>query len=159
MSVADDVRIGCQSGSRPRRGARRLGLLAALLFVSAVGVGCGSSPTDPSPTRQTVAEGSQSGIPPYSNDQGVFLIVITTQVAGTLEGTVDWTLASNNIALVWGQGDCRANLDCSPLAQTSTTQKPKNLVLQNAQPGTYTLIVLNMGTTNESISYRVVLIG
>ena len=154
MSIAD-VRIGRVPQSW--RGWCRPAFLGVLLLAVAAGGGCGSSPTGPSQT--VVAEGSQSGIAPYSHDQGVFMIVITTRAAGILEGTVDWTLASNNISLFWGQGDCRANLNCSTLAQVTTTQKPKILTLQNAQPGTYTLIVANMGTTDESVSYRVVLVG
>lgn len=154
MSIAD-VRIGRVPESW--RGGCRPVFLGALLLAVAAGGGCGS-PTGPSRQR-SVAEGSQSGIAPYSHDQGVFMIVMTTRVAGTLEGTVDWTLASNNISLFWGQGECRANLNCATLAQVTTTQKPKILTLQNAQPGTYTLIVANMGTTDESISYQVVLVG
>lgn len=81
--------------------------------------------------------------------------ILTLQTAGTLEATVDWTFASNNLLVGWAQGDCDANPACQILVGDGSAQKPKTVKTATVQPGKYTLIIENDGTTNESISYQI----
>ena len=149
------------------RGTRtgvRLGafLLAALL--PACGGG-GSSvvappPPSPSPTPVTsvIYEGAFNGLPPQEGVAAVF----TTNRAGDLEFVVDWTFATNNLDLLLFRGECTPEQfqagQCH-LADTadSTTVKPERVGVPGAAGGTYTLVVLNLGDTEESFSYQVLL--
>ena len=120
--------------------------------VPIVGVGLGDE-------RSIITEGSQSNIPPFQTSGGAgYFVVVKTLISGTLEGSVDWTFASNEVHIFWGRGDCTLNPSCELIAQNTGSSKPKMVSAVNASPGTYSLIVLNRGTTNESISYRVALI-
>jgi hypothetical protein len=132
-----------------------LGGLALVLLA------CGGNPvTGPGLGDETrvITEGSQSGIPPFQTSGGAaYFVVVRTNVTGTLEASVDWTVATNQLAIFWGRGDCTQNPNCDLLSQNAGTSKPKTVSTINASPGLYSLGVLNMGTSNESISYRVTL--
>jgi len=135
--------------------------VALVLIVSLAGCSGGGSPTapatptpSPSPQRTLVAEGSQSGIPPVTQGVAFFLLAQTT-VTGTLEATVDWASPSSPVALAWGQGNCLQVPDCTILAQNTSTAKPKTITAPNLAAGTYTLAVVNLGTTNVSVSYQI----
>jgi hypothetical protein len=135
----------------------RATLLTAALIAPLYG--CDTTPSDPSdppagPVRTLVAEGTQGNIPPVS--QGVaFFLTVQLQQTAVVEATVDWTSASNPVALLFGQGSCNLDPNCPILVQNATTAKPKTLTTPSLTPGTYTLAVLNLGTTNESVSYQV----
>lgn len=135
--------------------------LAAGLIVSLAGCGGGGSPSTPSsptptpgPVRTLIGEGTQNDIPPASQGLVYFLLVQVTANA-VLEATVDWTSPSNQVALVWAQGDCTVNPSCAILVQNTTTAKPKTITTPNLPAGTYTLAIVNLGTTNESVSYQI----
>jgi hypothetical protein len=134
----------------------RLRLLLALGALAAMLPACGITYLVPDLSPTVIAEGSKSDIPPFQTD-AVFVVVVKTTVTGTLEGTVDWTLASNPVAISWHRGDCTQNPNCEVMSQNTTTSKPKTVTAANASAGTYSLVVMNLGTTNESISYRIVL--
>ena len=138
-------------------------LLTAVLIAPLAGCGGGgSSPSDPSnppagPVRTLVAEGSQGDIPPVT--QGVaFFVTVQLATSAVVEATVDWTSASNPVAIVWGQGNCSQDANCPILVQNTTTAKPKTITTPNLVPGLYTLAVLNFGTTNEAVSYQIFVI-
>jgi hypothetical protein len=132
--------------------ALALGALATLLPA------CGIANIDlPDLSPTVIAEGSKSGIPPVQVDGAAFMVVVKTTLSGKLEGTVDWTLASNPVGIGWHRGDCTQNPNCELISENATTSKPKTVTAANAAAGTYSLIVVNLGTTNESISYRIVL--
>ena len=148
--------------------------LSRLFVVAAIGhlPGCGAAPTfDPlafgTPQRRLLTQGSQSNIPPASTSNGaVFAVVIrfqapaisTTSIDGTLEAIVDWTFPSNPMAVAWGRGDCTQNPSCDLVAQNAqTATKPKSVTAVNQPPGTYSFLVANLGTSNESISYQIYL--
>ncbi len=134
----------------------RLRLLLALGAVAMMLPACGVNPFVPGDTL--VSEGSKSGIPPYQTSGGAaYIVVVKTTISGKLEGTVDWTLASNPMRIAWHRGDCTQNPNCEMLSENTTTSKPKSVTAVNTSAGTYSLVVVNLGTTDESISYRVVL--
>ena len=114
-------------------------------------------PTAPPPQRTLVAQGSRSDIPPFAEGNLVFFVLVQTTATGTLEATVDWTFASNQVGLAWASGNCFENPSCIPLFQDASLNKPKTLSAPNVAAGTYTLVVANLGTTNESVSYQVFL--
>jgi hypothetical protein len=146
------------------RGMRwRAALLTAALVAPLPGCGGGgSSPSNPSnppagPVRTLVAEGTQGGVPPVT--EGVaFFVTVQLPASAVIEATVDWTLASNPVALVVGQGDCSRDANCPILVQNTTTAKPKTVTTPTLTPGIYTLAVVNFGTTNESVSYQIFVI-
>jgi hypothetical protein len=108
--------------------------------------------------QSLITEGSQSGIPPFLTSGGAaFVVVVKTTVSGTLEGSVDWTFASNPVNIAWARGDCQQNPTCGTIAENKTTAKPKIVSAVNASAGTYSLVVVNAGTGNESVSYRIIL--
>ena len=134
-------------------------LLAATLIAPLFGCGGGSSsnPTPvptPGPTRTLIAQGAQSDIQPASQGTAYFL-TITAPANATLEATVDWTSPANQVVLAWAQGDCAANPNCSPIAQNVGTAKPKTVTAANLAAGNYTLVIANLGSTVESISFQI----
>jgi len=84
-----------------------------------------------------------------------FFLIVQTAVTGTLEATVDWSAPSNPVALAFGRGDCLQVPDCTILAQNTSAAKPKTVTAPNLAAGTYTLAVVNLSTTNESVSYQI----
>jgi hypothetical protein len=139
----------------------RRGLLAPLALVLLLPACRG--PLDdffpPEPQRTLVTQGSQSNIPPFATSSGTgFIVVVRFEGGtGTLEGNVDWTFASNPVAIGWGRGDCSQNPNCEVISQNVTTNQPKSVTAVNQQPGTYSLLIVNAGTTNESISWQIYL--
>ena len=87
------------------------------------------------------------------------MLVVQVQVTGTLEGTVDWNSASNNVAIAWLQGDCRRENCTVSLSSDISSSKPKTVTTSQVPPGLYTLVIQNLGTTTESISYSIAIIG
>jgi hypothetical protein len=133
-------------------------LLTAALIAPLAGCGGGGSPSGPSspppPVRTLVGQGSQSDVPPVT--QGVaFFVIVQLQSSAVVEAVVDWTSASNNLAVLWGQGSCNLDPNCPIVVQNITTAKPKTITTPTLTPGTYTLAVVNLGTTNETVSYQI----
>ena len=98
-------------------------------------------------------EGSQSNILPASQG-AVYFLIVTVPANASLEATVDWTSASNTIAIGWASGDCRFDPNCPLIEQNAGSAKPKTLRASNLPAGNYTLVILNLGTTTESISFQ-----
>ncbi len=129
--------------------------------------GCGgsSSPTAPpattlapAPVTTVLDQGSQS-------DVGVNILYtfapFTTTATGTLDVTVDWTFAQNNIQVYLAQGQCtldQVNQKTCVFAgfSESATAKPEKLHLTNLAAGTYSLMVGNRGPSVESFSFQIV---
>ena len=137
--------------------------LLALAFATSLAACGGDSPsaptappTAPPPQRTLVAQGSRSDIPPFAEGNLAFVVLVQTTATGTLEATVDWTFASNKVVLAWASGNCGQSPDCTPLFQDAALNKPKTLSAPNLAAGTYSLVIANLGTTNESVSYQVV---
>jgi hypothetical protein len=137
-------------------------LLAALLPACGGDSSSVVAPPPPSPSpipvTTVIDEGSFSGLPPQGGAAGTF----TTTRTGDLEFVVDWTFASNNLDLLLFRGECSEEQflaeQCN-LADSadSTTAKPERVGIGSAAAGTYTLVVINLGETEESFSYQVLL--
>ena len=117
-------------------------------------------PPSPSPTPVTtvISEGSFSGLPPQLGVAGTF----TTTAMGDIEAIVDWTFPTNNVDLLFFRGECSEEQfqagQCN-LGDTaeSPTAKPERVGIAGAPAGIYTLVVFNLGETEESFSYQVLL--
>jgi hypothetical protein len=120
--------------------------------------GCPPPPTTVPPQRPPVVLDSGSGSLPLLN--ALFRPLATTET-GSLEVTVDWTFAANDVDIFIARGNCSFNQfvteQCAIAASaTSTTTKPERARLANQPAGTYTVIVANFGPGDESIAYQVV---
>jgi hypothetical protein len=142
-----------------RKGAALALALATGFTLSACGGGSSTTPsvvTAPAaPQRTLLGSGSFPGLGVWPNDY--LRVLVTVAQAGTVELSTDWTFGSDNVGIFFGQGDCLNNLSCPNLGQNISGTKPKTLTVANVQPGTYSLIVVNYGPNNESVSYQVFL--
>ena len=99
------------------------------------------------------------------SDEGQVLgIGFETLVLGTLDITVDWTFASNDIDLILFQGTlaeivaaCTGQSCPQQVASAFTQNKPETLTFANAPASPYLLDIINFGTTVESVSVEVLL--
>jgi hypothetical protein len=90
------------------------------------------------------------------------IIPLITTLPGTLDVTVDWTFASNNVDVYLARGSCSFEqfvaTQCQVLSTSeSATAKPEKLRVPGTTAGTYTLLVGNRGPADESVAYQVVL--
>jgi hypothetical protein len=99
------------------------------------------------------------------------IIPFTTNVAGTLDVTVDWTFDSSNLDVGIFEGNCTCQLlvdavlagqdmidACTELgASVSVTEKPESVTVPGRPAGSHTMIVLNNTGQVESCSYQIVL--
>lgn len=85
----------------------------------------------------------------------------TTDRAGTLEAVVDYTFATSTMVVWVARGQCTADQfganQCDYAASSFVGAKPRRVSVTGAAAGTYTLIVGNGASQDESISYQVVL--
>jgi hypothetical protein len=85
---------------------------------------------------------------------------MTTTEVGTIEATVDWTYATNDVDVFLARGTC-PEIEFIPelcrivASAASATAKPERLRAPNQPAATYTLIVVNCGREDESIAYQV----
>jgi hypothetical protein len=133
--------------------------------------GCGgssggsSSPTTPAtpptPVRNILVQATFSGLEPFEPTEDVWFDFFTTSTTGTLDITVDWTFASNDVDVLLAQGTleqalspaCQDLSDDCPLelvAQAATLNKPENLTISGLTAGSFLVIVVNFGPTTES---------
>ena len=86
----------------------------------------------------------------------------TTTATGTLDVTIDWTFAANDVDVILTRGSCSFDqlfaMQCNvALVADSVTAKPERLRLPGATAGAYTLFIANIGPGDESASFQVVL--
>jgi hypothetical protein len=135
--------------------------VAALALVTVTGCG-GSSPTgDPPPTppppQPTVVA---SGNPTIAVNaaRGQFF---STDRAGTIDATIDYTFSDSRIVVWIARGRCTpsqfAAQQCDYAATSFTGVKPRRVSVTSAAAGRYTFIVGNGGPRDETIAYQVVL--
>ena len=91
-------------------------------------------------------------------------VTFTTTSAGTLDVTVDWTFASNDVDIFLARGSAPCSLatfndrSCGFIAtEESKTMKPERLRSANLAPGAYSLYVANFGERDESVAWQFVL--
>jgi hypothetical protein len=127
-----------------------------------------ATPT-PGPVRTVVAQGNLTVSAPSSHYTYFKRALISTTAAGTLATTVDWTYPTNTLWMYMAEGECTADQfasdDCPGPAcackfsveSEADTPKPRVLTVPNASPGGRTLIIWNLGPTEEACSYQAVL--
>ena len=143
------------------------GLLAGLTACGGGGGGGGtggvttSSTPPPTPPPPVVI----SQIQGFSLRAGfVSFASFSTTSVGTLEATVDWTFATNDLDVYLTPATCTftqltAN-QCTVLAfSESTTAKPERARATNVAAGNYTIWVANAGPGDDTLSYQVVFTG
>lgn len=150
---------------RMRVFASVLGAAIALSLGACGGGGGGGGPTTPTSTPvptptppSVVSQGN--GFPLEAGFVG--LVNFTTTRTGTLEATVDWTFAANDLDVLITRGNCDFDQliaqQCTILTfSDSASAKPEKIRTDNAAAGTYTLFVENIGPGDESVSFQVVL--
>jgi len=146
-----------------------LALALGTTFLGACGSDPGTGPSGggspsptptPAPVTTVVTQGTYTGMQPRL----LGYIPFTTTATGTIEVTIDWTFASNDVDLflVRGTNPCTVamfNDRTCPFLGTaeSVTAKPERVRVQNLAAGAYSFYAVNFGTSNESIAYQVTL--
>jgi len=143
-----------------RRGAALPAVLCAA-FIPACG-GSSNAPTPaspptttPAPVQTIVASGAT-----FIGARRAVLIPFTTPATGTLDITVDWTSAANEIDIYLAQGSCTVEQwpDCAWATWSESRDfKPERLRFLGGFAGSYVLEIGNIGPGEESVSYQVVL--
>ena len=143
--------------------------LAAGLLAGLSACGGSDTPGAPTPTPTPVPTPPPpvvvSQIQGYSLRAGfVSFANFSTTSVGTLEATVDWTFATNDLDVYLTPGTCTftqltAN-QCTMVAfSESVTAKPERVRATNVAVGAYTIWVANAGPGDETLSYQVVFSG
>jgi len=140
-----------------------LGLASSLIHCG--GSGSPTAPSAPVPTpapapvSNVISKGSSA-----LGSKTVAPVTFTTTSVGTLDVTVDWTLAANDVDIFLARGTEPCTLatfndrSCGFMAtEESTTMKPEKLRVTNLAPGAYSLYVANYGSSDESIAWQFVL--
>ena len=118
--------------------------------------------TAPSPTpapvvrRTTVVERGDGSLPAFN---ALFRSIPTGEL-GTLEAEVDWTHPHDDLDVAIARGTCQFDSlisgHCVLLnVGSSPTAKPERARIVNEPPGNFTVIIVNFGPDDESISYQV----
>jgi hypothetical protein len=85
----------------------------------------------------------------------------TTDRAGTLDATIDYTFAESAIVVWIARGRCAPEQfgagGCDFAATSFAGEKPRRVSITSAAAGQYTIVVGNGGPKDEAISYQVVL--
>jgi hypothetical protein len=139
-----------------------------ILVLSTACGGGGGGPTGGSslPSRTVISTGSVQLVDPVTAIgqerlcDAMGFVPFTTPALGTLDATVDWTVASNDIDVYLERGECTCAMAladaCQDVASSeSTTAKPEKLTVTNLSAGSYTLVIGNAGPGRESSSYEV----
>jgi hypothetical protein len=138
--------------------------LATVLILGLAGCGGDNAVTPPPPTPpppppppEVVSQGHVSLDPLY-----LYVAPFSTGKAGSLEATVQWTFATNDVDAYVAKGNCTFDqfvaLQCDIVGfSVSPTTKPEKVTVGAAASGNYTLFIGNVGPEHESISYQVVL--
>jgi hypothetical protein len=150
---------------RPRLARTMAVVLCGLGLAGCGGSGSSSNPMAPSTAPQTsttapvttvLLQGSYAGLPA---EELLIVPAFTTTAAGKLEIVLDWTFASNDLDILLMRGACdptATTLTCDVLDEAdSTTAKPERLVINALPAGTYTLLILNYGPAEESLSFQI----
>jgi hypothetical protein len=141
-------------------------LSLALLGAGLPGCGGGNSstapvppPTAPPPAVTTLLqEGSFSGL----GARILASVPFDTTATGTIEATVDWTFATDNVEAYLVRGTCTVdqfnNLTCPFAAfSESPTAKPERIRATSQAPGSFNLYIGNRGPAEEAVSFQIFL--
>jgi hypothetical protein len=141
-------------------------LSLALLGAGLPGCGGGSSTTapvppptvPPPPVTTLIEEGNFSGL----EARVLTAVPFDTVATGTIEATVDWTFATDNVEVYLVRGTCTVdqfnNLTCPFVAfSESPTAKPERIRATNQAPGSFNLYIGNRGPAEEAVSFQIFL--
>jgi hypothetical protein len=144
---------------------RRPAVASVVALAVALLPGCGGSSdpptqatpptTTPGPIQTTVMTGA-TFIPARRS----VLIPFETTATGTLDVTVDWGAAANEIDLYLALGSCTVQQwpDCTWMSWSESRDfKPERLRVLGVAAGRFVLDISNIGPGEESVSYQVVL--
>ena len=149
-----------------RKAARPPSLLLLASCVALLSA-CGDGPTkpeidaSPSPSPTPVTEVLVEGGGALGQLMLGSLSFDTTK-SGKLDVIVDWTDAANDVDVYLAKGSCSfdqfVTAQCNMMAfSESTIAKPEKISASDMTPGAYTLLVGNIGPTDESVSFQVLL--
>jgi hypothetical protein len=139
------------------------GLLAGLVACGGDGPTNVTPPPPPPPTPPPPVVVSQiqgfalrAGFASFAN--------FSTTSTGTLEATVDWTFATNDLDVYLTPSTCTfaqlAANQCTMIAfSESETAKPEKARATNVAPGNYIIWIHNVGPADDTLSYQVVFSG
>jgi len=147
------------------RAARPPSLLLVASFVALLSA-CGDGPTkpivDPSPSprppvTRVIREGSGA-----LGELVLGSLSFDSPDRGTIDVIVDWTFATNDVDVYLAKGSCSfdqfINSQCNLVAfSESSFAKPEKISAPNAAAGGYTLLIGNIGPTDESVSFQILL--
>ena len=143
------------------RGIRRAGAAAALGLALACG-GSDGPTTPPTTTPPTTLPAASVVLQDSHAIQAGYVYGwnFTTSRTGTIDVTIDYTYATNQI-LVWiSRGTCTADQfaanQCDFAATSFTGSKPRKISVTGAASGSFSLVVANLGPDDDSIAFQVV---
>ncbi len=145
-------------------------ILAGVLAFPGCGGSSSSGPSPvpsatPAPVTTVIARGNFAGLQPTDPEEDpedFYILFFSTTETGTLDVTVDWTNASNDVdfLLLTGTQEQAMSPACQALDESEcpleivtvavSLDKPEVATLSNAAPGGYIVAVANFGTTTES---------
>ena len=131
----------------------RGGMAAAVL--AAVAAGCGGGVSAPTATeiRETVHL--------VAPREAVAAAQLSLGERGTIEVSVDWTVAANNIDVYATPGECASTAttltasSCVVAETASLAAKPERLSFPGVPGGVYRVFVVNRGSQSDTVTVRV----
>jgi hypothetical protein len=137
----------------------RLGALSSALALITGLTACGGGSTNPTPPTSNPPAPVRSVIGNFTFSLGPIALSqpvdITVSGTGSMDATVQWSFASNDVDLYLTDRNCNATTifqipSCNVLARAdSFTNKPE-VIRQNLSTGVYRLFVYNDGPGSES---------
>jgi len=143
--------------------------LSSVVLASACGGGSPSAPSatpPPVPQERVIQQGTLSlrdGLDALWNlgHWDTKVVPFATSSPGLLKITVDYTFVQTELFPVLYRGNCSAELaavvKCELAPGAFVRGKPYVLTMDNLAAGSYTLSIMNGGTRDETVSYRITL--
>jgi len=118
----------------------------------------GNTPT-PTPCSQKVLDSGSDEL----KSRWILYYDFSVPETGRLDVTLDWTYATNPIGVYVVPANTCNTVDefnarsCNFILKSETAAKPRKVSVPNLAAGNYRWLFANFGTTDDSISYQVVL--
>ena len=136
-------------------------VLTGGLLACGGGSGGGSSPTmatSTAPQRSRIDNGTFTGLQPVDQSGQFYFAVFQYTASGTatVDASVNWTFAANDIDIGLFRGDCLTGSCGDVVILSETLSKPETL-RTSITSGTYTLAIVNLGPGSEGGTYEIFL--